>query len=374
SLGLLAARLGWASGDVLVYGKAGAAWADATATLQATDSVISHSNSGTRWGWMLGAGVEYALGGNLSAFAEYNHIDFGTQTLGFTASGGPFTADLQQQVDSVRMGLNYRFGAADGRTAFAPAPPVPAAGWSAQVGARWFASTGRMQKDLYDPFQTPRLNSRLIWRSLDAVKRNDPKAVAFLNAIGLGGAPVTTKAEYYLIDLAGANVIFQHGLVNPTMQRHMNLRLAGSFYTVNLIGAPAYSVFVRDPGYSDVVVPIAMTSLQVTGETKRQPFFVVGSAVALDAPPQTVTLLFGIGQSLTGRTVEVKDAAGSTLGTCAVPPFADPKFAEGVASCAVEIPPSDTARKLTIVPADGGPMRFFEPSARITGQAAATAQ
>lgn len=163
SLGLLAARLGWASGDVLVYGKAGAAWADATATLQATDSVISHSNSGTRWGWMLGAGVEYALGGNLSAFAEYNHIDFGTQTLGFTASAGPFTADLQQQVDSVRMGLNYRFGAADGRTAFAPAPSVPAAGWSAQIGARWFASTGRMQKDLYDLFQTPRLNSRLIY-------------------------------------------------------------------------------------------------------------------------------------------------------------------------------------------------------------------
>lgn len=218
------------------------------------------------------------------------------------------------------------------------------------------------------------LNSRLIWKSLDAVKRNDPKAVAFLDAIGLGGAPVTTKAEYYLIDLAGANVIFQHSLVNPTMQRHMNLRLAGSFYTVNLIGAPAYRVFVRDPGYRDVVVPIAMTSLRVTGETKRQPFFVVGSAVELDVPAQTVTLLFGIGQSPKGRAIDVKDEAGVTLGSCQVPPFADPKYAEGVTSCEVAIPPSASSRKLSIVPADAEPMRFFEPSVRLTGQAAATVQ
>lgn len=165
SMGLLAARLGWATGDLLVYGKAGAAWADATSTLQPTAETISVSTSGTRWGWMVGAGLEYALGGNLSAFAEYNHIDFGTQSLSFTSPDGPFTVQMNQQVDAVRLGLNYRFGASDGRAAFAAAPPAPPAGWTAQVGARWFTSTGRMQKDLYDLTLTPRLNSRLIYEN-----------------------------------------------------------------------------------------------------------------------------------------------------------------------------------------------------------------
>lgn len=218
------------------------------------------------------------------------------------------------------------------------------------------------------------LNSRLIWKSLAAVKRNDPAAVAFIDAIGLSHASLNTKAEYYLIDLAGANVIFQHDLVNPTMQRHLNLRLAGSFYNVGLIGFNAYRIFVRDPGYRDVVVPIAMSSLQVSGETKRQPMYVVGRTVELEVPAQTVTLLFGIGQSLTGGTVDVKDEAGATLGTCQVPPFANARYHEGVTSCEVAVPPSASSRKLSIVPADAGPMRFFEPSARITGQAAATAQ
>lgn len=163
SMGLLAARLGWATGDLLVYGKAGAVWADVEATLQPTQGIISATNSGTRWGWMAGAGAEYALGGNLSAFVEYNHMNFGTQSLAFTAPVGAFSATLDQQVDAIRMGLNYRFGASDGRVPFAAPPPAPPVGWSAQVGARWFASTGRMQKDLYDPFDTARLNSRLIY-------------------------------------------------------------------------------------------------------------------------------------------------------------------------------------------------------------------
>lgn len=161
SMGLLAARLGWAAGDLLVYGKAGAVWADADSTLQPTESVLSTSSSGTRWGWMAGAGVEYALGGNLSAFAEYNHMDFGSQSLAFNSPVGPLAATLDQQVDAVRLGLNYRFGASDGRRA--AAPPAPPAGWTAQVGARWFASTGRMQKDLYDDGINSRLNSRLIY-------------------------------------------------------------------------------------------------------------------------------------------------------------------------------------------------------------------
>ncbi|WP_198018874.1 outer membrane beta-barrel protein [Azorhizobium doebereinerae] len=164
AMGTLAGRLGWSLGDALVYGKAGAAWAQANGTAQPTESALYLSQSGTRWGWMAGAGLEYALGGNLSAFVEYDHFDFGTQDLAYAGFGEAATASFKQRLDAVRMGLNYRlaWGEAAGAPAAPRAPALPV-GWTAEIGARYFASTGRMQKDLYDPFTPQRLNSRLIY-------------------------------------------------------------------------------------------------------------------------------------------------------------------------------------------------------------------
>lgn len=65
-------------------------------------------------GWVLGAGLEWALTNRWTVKAEYLHVDFGTLTVSgvITNDGGysqgiSTTADLTG--DIVRLGVNYRF-------------------------------------------------------------------------------------------------------------------------------------------------------------------------------------------------------------------------------------------------------------------------
>ncbi|MFG1394293.1 outer membrane protein [Xanthobacter agilis] len=192
SLGSISGRLGQSWGDVLFYGKAGAAWVSGSGALFPTTATVQYTTSGTRWGWMLGSGVEYALTRNFSAFLEYDYYDFGTQSLTYSGGGLSATADFKQRLDVVRMGLNYRFGTGpDGAAAASKAPELPA-GWTAEIGGRYFASTGRMQKDLMHPALTDRLNSRLIYgnttgQSLETFFRFENRDGLFLKGFaGLG--------------------------------------------------------------------------------------------------------------------------------------------------------------------------------------------
>jgi outer membrane immunogenic protein len=122
-LGTIAGRLGAAFDRFLVYGKAGAAWANdkyglnsSTAyTLPGTTtptSAPSFNGTETRWGWMVGAGVEYAFYDNWSAKIEYNYLGFRHTTLQFTDTTGQFflNTDIQQQMHIVKAGINYRWG------------------------------------------------------------------------------------------------------------------------------------------------------------------------------------------------------------------------------------------------------------------------
>jgi outer membrane immunogenic protein len=76
----------------------------------------------SKWGWVVGTGVEWALWNNLSAKIEYEFIDFGgqdlalngTQTLsvsGLGSSSFGYTRNIHvdQQINVVKVGLNYRF-------------------------------------------------------------------------------------------------------------------------------------------------------------------------------------------------------------------------------------------------------------------------
>ena len=102
----LAARFGYGFDRWLVYGKAGAAWAHASANINSSVIIPGVGGVGgggtidqTVSGWMLGVGAEYALGGNWTAKVEYNMMDFG--------SNNPF-ADNTFHV--FKTGINYRFG------------------------------------------------------------------------------------------------------------------------------------------------------------------------------------------------------------------------------------------------------------------------
>jgi outer membrane immunogenic protein len=113
-LGTIAGRLGVALDRVLVYGKGGAAWANDQYTLTAPSLTFLPTFSGneTKWGWMVGAGVEYAFLDNWSAKIEYNYLSFRTSNLQFTDTNGQFflNTSIQQQLHLVKLGLNYRWG------------------------------------------------------------------------------------------------------------------------------------------------------------------------------------------------------------------------------------------------------------------------
>ena len=72
--------------------------------------------SAIRTGWIIGGGVEYLLKSNWSVFAEYNYIDIGDKSLGFTYDCGagcgfnnPYHYSEKQNLQTVLIGLNYRF-------------------------------------------------------------------------------------------------------------------------------------------------------------------------------------------------------------------------------------------------------------------------
>lgn len=115
AMATFAGRVGVTSGPVLFYVKGGAALADSSffTTLTGTGLALQSTDS-TRWGWMVGVGVEYAFANNWSVKAEYNHLDFSRETETLRALPGcnctAFQYDVNQTVDLVKVGLNYRFG------------------------------------------------------------------------------------------------------------------------------------------------------------------------------------------------------------------------------------------------------------------------
>ena len=92
ALGTFAGRLGFALDRVLLYGKGGAAFANDKYEL---NSIAAYQSNETRWGWMVGAGIEYSFTDNWSAKIEYNYLDFGTRAVRFTDTTGLFVSRYQ---------------------------------------------------------------------------------------------------------------------------------------------------------------------------------------------------------------------------------------------------------------------------------------
>jgi outer membrane immunogenic protein len=68
--------------------------------------------SSNRWGWTIGLGTEWVVDGNWSIFGEWDYLNFGTQNVTFTdATLGSTQVGIKQQINEVKMGINYRFGA-----------------------------------------------------------------------------------------------------------------------------------------------------------------------------------------------------------------------------------------------------------------------
>jgi outer membrane immunogenic protein len=110
----LTARAGYAvQPNFLLYVRGGAAWVrDRETKVDLLTGLLEGTAQVTRTGWTVGAGAEYLFAPNWSAFAEYGYMDFGTKRLSYITPDVPpafFPLDVRQSVQTVRVGVNYRF-------------------------------------------------------------------------------------------------------------------------------------------------------------------------------------------------------------------------------------------------------------------------
>ena len=133
SFGTITGRIGATVDRALIYFKAGGAWSHNRydlnllglalpgALIGVPGTLVQPSSiSDTRWGWVIGAGLEYALPGNWSAKLEYNYMDFGSKNYLFNTvpataliAGGAGLLDnfsIDDRLHVIKFGVNYRFG------------------------------------------------------------------------------------------------------------------------------------------------------------------------------------------------------------------------------------------------------------------------
>jgi len=101
------ARLGVIALDhVLLYGTGGVAVGKINYTVPVTAPLTeTMKNSGTDWGYVIGAGVEYALTQNVSVKAEYQFLDIRLDRL----NSATYVTVPTTQYHTLRFGVNYRF-------------------------------------------------------------------------------------------------------------------------------------------------------------------------------------------------------------------------------------------------------------------------
>jgi len=103
--GTLRGRAGFAADRALVYATGGYAFGKINASINDTVLPVQFSNSSTRHGYVLGAGIEYAFTNNISAKAEYLYMRLGSNTM-FAA---PYLTTSAYSTSLIRAGVNYHF-------------------------------------------------------------------------------------------------------------------------------------------------------------------------------------------------------------------------------------------------------------------------
>ena len=128
SIGLFTGQIGYAWNNVLAYLKGGAALTHdkyagiSNATVAAIGGGFGVGPGGTfsqasqtRWGGVIGAGIEFGFAPQWSVAFEYDHLFMGTHNLNFVAvpafgGGLLYTDGIKQDVDIATVRVNYTFG------------------------------------------------------------------------------------------------------------------------------------------------------------------------------------------------------------------------------------------------------------------------
>ena len=113
AFGLFTGQVGYAANNVLFYVKGGAAVTSNTYRISTLGGALAGTTSDdTRWGGVVGVGLEYGFAPNWSVGIEYDHMFMQDRTYNFvTPVGAAFGSDrIRQDVDLVTARLNYKFG------------------------------------------------------------------------------------------------------------------------------------------------------------------------------------------------------------------------------------------------------------------------
>jgi outer membrane protease len=223
AMGTLSGRFGGMVGDdgrTLIYGKGGLAWSRNRVAMFGANNFFgalpqdATGRSYLAWGWTIGAGLERAITPAWSVKFEYDYLHFGDRDVTTPQSNSidpvtgsvtdvvaRATSNVRQDAHVLKAGLNYKWGG-DPRAVWpslSSVYPVKAAalkawpqptGWSVEVGARYWFSSGRYQ---WDNFFVPDIaESRLTYGDMtghsgEAFGRLDTPANIFIKGfVGAG--------------------------------------------------------------------------------------------------------------------------------------------------------------------------------------------
>jgi outer membrane immunogenic protein len=139
-------RIGISKGPVLSYVTAGYAVGNVKTNVNEAvfGGTAAFSSDRMQSGWVVGSGVEAALGGNWTGKIEYLYLDLGNNThANALFAAAPIKTEIRENI--FRVGLNYRIGGA----AYAP---VVAANWTGfYLGGNWGSGTGRDRSSIDIP-------------------------------------------------------------------------------------------------------------------------------------------------------------------------------------------------------------------------------
>lgn len=104
--GTLRGRAGFVMERALFYGTGGLAFMDVDEVSIGNTPGETAVNEDFRTGWVIGAGIEYALMPGVVGKVEYLHMDFGTYE-GLSANREDYS--FENNIDVIRTGLNFTF-------------------------------------------------------------------------------------------------------------------------------------------------------------------------------------------------------------------------------------------------------------------------
>jgi opacity protein-like surface antigen/outer membrane receptor protein involved in Fe transport len=107
-------RLGVAFDRFLVFGTAGFAWSDPSTSYALLGAPAFAANSGNANGWTAGAGLDYALTGNVVGRLEYRYTEL-MRSRFVNVAADVADAAIRVPISDVRVGFAYKFGPLSGQ-------------------------------------------------------------------------------------------------------------------------------------------------------------------------------------------------------------------------------------------------------------------